>query len=69
MTVTSPRYPTTVSPSPAEVASDEVAFWRGFIEWWVREREGPVPPKAWDALAAAEQEAAYAEDAPGWPVA
>jgi hypothetical protein len=40
---------------PAEdLVDDEVAFWRGFIAWWVREREGPVPSRAWDALAWAE---------------
>ena len=33
---------------------DEVAFWRGFIAWWMREKAAPVPPRAWKALALAE---------------
>lgn len=33
---------------------DEVAFWQGFIEWWARERRGPVPARAWQALALAQ---------------
>jgi hypothetical protein len=33
---------------------DEVAFWRGFIAWWMREKAAPVPPRAWNALALAE---------------
>ena len=32
---------------------DEVAFWRGFIAWWMREKAAPVPPRAWEALALA----------------
>jgi hypothetical protein len=36
------------------LAEEEIVFWRGFIEWWVRDREGPVPLRAWEALAAAE---------------
>jgi hypothetical protein len=36
------------------LAEEEIAFWRGFVEWWVRDREGPVPPRAWEALASAE---------------
>ena len=40
--------------APSHDLSEEVAFWRGFIEWWVREREGRVPPRAWEALAVAE---------------
>jgi hypothetical protein len=35
-------------------ADEQVAFWRGFIEWWVREKDGPVPSRAWEALACAE---------------
>jgi hypothetical protein len=49
-------------PAPAE---EEVAFWRGFIEWWARERREPVPPRAWEALARAEQEHAGAAAAGG----
>ena len=45
------------------VGSDEIAFWRGFIEWWVRERDGPVPPRAWEALATAEAKGRPADDA------
>jgi hypothetical protein len=44
-----------VNSSPAEEASDEIAFWRGFIEWWAREKQEPVPPRAWEALACAEE--------------
>lgn len=33
---------------------EEVAFWRGFIVWWVREKDAPVPRRAWEALARAE---------------
>jgi hypothetical protein len=29
---------------------DEVAFWRGFITWWAREKSEPVPTRAWEAL-------------------
>ena len=36
--------------SAADPADEEVAFWRGFIEWWAREKEEPVPPRAWEAL-------------------
>lgn len=36
------------------LAEEEIAFWRGFVEWWVRERDGPVPTRAWEALTAAE---------------
>ena len=33
---------------------DEVAFWRGFIAWWMREKAAPAPLRAWNALALAE---------------
>lgn len=33
---------------------DEVAFWQGFIVWWAREGRGPVPARAWQALALAQ---------------
>lgn len=33
----------------------EVAFWRGFIEYWAREHDEPVPERAWAALGHAEQ--------------
>jgi hypothetical protein len=35
--------------------SDEVAFWRGFIAWWAREKDEPIPARAWAALTHAEQ--------------
>ena len=41
--------------SPPQDLSEEVAFWRDFIEWWAREREMPVPPRAWEALAYAQE--------------
>lgn len=41
-----------ITRSPAD---EEVTFWRGFIEWWVREKGEPVPPRAWEALACAEE--------------
>jgi hypothetical protein len=37
------------------LAGEEAAFWRGFIEWWAREKAVPVPPRAWEALARAQQ--------------
>ena len=39
---------------PAEA---EIAFWLGFIAWWEREKDLPVPPRAWDALALARAKA------------
>ena len=42
---------------------EEVAFWRGFIAWWAREREGPVPERAWDALVRAEAKRCATEGA------
>jgi hypothetical protein len=41
---------------------EEVAFWRGFIEWWIRDRDDPVPPRAWEALALAEEKHAQMHD-------
>jgi hypothetical protein len=38
-----------------ETADEEVAFWRGFIERWAREKDEPVPPRVWAALAYAER--------------
>jgi hypothetical protein len=38
-----------------ETVDEEVAFWRSFISWWAREKEEPVPPRAWEALDFAEQ--------------
>lgn len=38
-------------------ADAEIAFWRGFIAWWEREKDLPVPPRAWDALALARAKA------------
>lgn len=38
-----------------EEPTEEVAFWRGFIEWWAREERAPVPSQAWAALAQAER--------------
>ena len=43
-----------INQPPSGDLSEEVAFWRDFIEWWGRERERPVPPRAWEALAYAE---------------
>ena len=40
--------------SAADPADEEVAFWRGFVEWWAREKGEPVPPRAWEALAYSE---------------
>ena len=34
--------------------SEEVVFWRDFIQWWAREKDRPVPQRAWEALAYAE---------------
>lgn len=34
--------------------SEEISFWRGFIQWWAREKDEPVPHRAWEALAYAE---------------
>jgi hypothetical protein len=42
---------------------EEVTFWRGFIAWWAREREGPVPKRAWDALSRAEAKRCAMQDA------
>jgi hypothetical protein len=36
---------------------DEVAFWRGFITWWAREKAVPVPLRAWKALTLAQRRA------------
>jgi hypothetical protein len=50
--------------------TEEVAFWRGFIVWWAREKAGPVPSRAWQALARAElTQAPEAMRDPGlaWP--
>lgn len=49
-------------------ADDEAAFWRGFIEWWVREREGPIPARVWDALRQAESRRGTPGAAPAAPV-
>ena len=46
---------------------DEVDFWRGFIEWWARERDGPVPQRAWAALSDAEDRAGRRGEGPGGP--
>lgn len=46
-----PSCPTRSDPLVNAVAADgEIAFWRGFIVWWSREKEGPVPLRAWEAL-------------------
>jgi hypothetical protein len=47
--------------SDVETADEEVTFWRGFIEWWAREKDEPVPPRAWEALACAEDTRANRE--------
>jgi hypothetical protein len=46
------------------LADEEAAFWRGFIEGWARERDGCVPPRAWEALSAAEAKAKPCDDSP-----
>jgi hypothetical protein len=43
-------------PKPMTVHG-EVAFRRGFITGWAREYEGPVPPRAREALAIASRKA------------
>ncbi len=40
---------------------DEVAFWRGFITWWARQKIEPVPIRAWEALERAQRRAELAE--------
>jgi len=40
---------------------EEVAFWRGFIAWWAREKTAPVPARAWEALERAQHRAELAE--------
>ena len=42
---------------------EEVAFWRGFIEWWAREYRERVPERAWAALALAEGRTSRTSDA------
>lgn len=34
--------------------TEEISFWRDFIQWWSREKDRPVPSRAWEALAYAE---------------
>ena len=46
-----------VDQSARAAVEEEVAFWRGFIEWWARERDDPVPPRAWEALGHADRKA------------
>jgi hypothetical protein len=53
-----------VDESPYDPDDEEVAFWRGFIEWWARERDGPAPPRAWEALDHANREARLLRDPP-----
>jgi hypothetical protein len=48
--------------SDVETVDEEVAFWRGFIEWWAREKDEPVPPRAWEALDYAERKGSAALD-------
>jgi len=36
------------------ILSEETLFWRDFIQWWAREKDEPVPQRAWEALAYAE---------------
>jgi hypothetical protein len=47
--------------SNANLIEEEIAFWRGFIEWWARDREDPVPARAWEALAYAERKRSSGE--------
>ena len=47
--------------SPADMADEEVAFWRGFIIWWAQAQAEPVPERAWAALALAQRRAELAE--------
>ena len=41
--------------SAADPADEEVAFWRSFIACWAREKEEPVPLRAWEALGYAQK--------------
>jgi hypothetical protein len=41
--------------SANRLVEEEVAFWRGFIHRWAREKDEPAPPRAWEALFYAER--------------
>lgn len=41
-------------PGPHPEADDEVAFWRGFIDWWQAKEGRPATARMRDALAYAE---------------
>ena len=45
-------------PNAGGLIDEEVAFWRGFVEWWAREKQEPVSSRAWEALARAEEKRA-----------
>ena len=53
-----------VDQSACAAVDEEVAFWRGFIEWWARERDGSVPPRAWEALDHANRKPGLLRDPP-----
>ena len=44
---------------------EEVAFWRGFIAWWAREKATPVPARAWEALKRAQRRSCLTDNAQG----
>ena len=48
-----------VADDPA--VDEEVAFWRGFIAWWAREKAAPVPARAREALKRAQRRAEPAQ--------
>ena len=53
-----------VDQAACATVEEEVAFWRGFIVWWARERSGPVPPRAWEALDHANRKVRLLRDPP-----
>jgi len=52
-----------VEPQAADdpAVDEEVAFWRGFIAWWAREKATPAPARAWEALKRAQRRAEPAQ--------
>ena len=49
-------------PEETSLTTEEVAFWRGFIEWWVSAENKPVPVRAWMAPRRAEEKRHLADD-------
>jgi hypothetical protein len=41
-----------LDPTDEQPDDDEVAFWRGFIAWWMREKAAPAPLRAWKLVLA-----------------